>query len=274
MSHGVTLAGLMNLGYSKGETIAAVGGAEPPVRLDFLEDRGDQWHLVLRYAGRSYRLSWQLESLTLRWLDDTIPMSSTWLAQWISGLLEEMSVGLPYGRLTPLEQKLLDAVVASTLTFREYPIRDIGLRAAIGRPMQADYEAAVLRLSSRYLRTFSPVRCFEASLAGLLTSSEAEFVRQILDAALACLGERYRVDPEFTSFTLDEVIRHGNFEETARHSVYRVIELTRLHEGGGGSVTATSATSGCDERQSSTSIDDTFSPPEMITSFLRSEMVR
>lgn len=232
----------MNLGYSKGETIAAVGGADLPVRLDFHEDRGDEWQLVLRYAGRSYRLSWQLENFALRWLDDATPMSSIWLEKWISSLLEDMSVGLPYRRLTPLEQKLLDAVAASTLTFREYPIRDIGLRAAIGKPLQADYEAAVVRLSSRYLRCLSPVRCFEASLAGLLASSEAGFVRRILDTALACLRERYGTDPEFPSFTLDEVMTHGNLEATARHSVYRVIELARLNEGGGGSVTATSVT--------------------------------
>ena len=35
-------------------------------------------------------------------------------------------------------------------------------------------------------------------------------------------------------------------------------------------MTATSATAGCEKSASSTSIDDTFSPPVMITSFLRS----
>ena len=39
-------------------------------------------------------------------------------------------------------------------------------------------------------------------------------------------------------------------------------------------MTATSATAGCENSTSSTSIDDTFSPPEMITSFLRSAIVR
>jgi hypothetical protein len=39
-------------------------------------------------------------------------------------------------------------------------------------------------------------------------------------------------------------------------------------------MTATSATAGWLNRTSSTSIDDTFSPPVMITSFLRSEIVR
>jgi len=45
------------------------------------------------------------------------------------------------------------------------------------------------------------------------------------------------------------------------------------HFSSGTPITATSATAGCENRASSVSIDDTFSPPEMITSFLRSEMV-
>ena len=39
-------------------------------------------------------------------------------------------------------------------------------------------------------------------------------------------------------------------------------------------MTATSLTAGCDISASSTSIEETFSPPEMITSFLRSEITR
>ena len=46
------------------------------------------------------------------------------------------------------------------------------------------------------------------------------------------------------------------------------------HFSSGTPITATSATAGWLNRASSTSIDDTFSPPEMITSFLRSEMTR
>ena len=46
------------------------------------------------------------------------------------------------------------------------------------------------------------------------------------------------------------------------------------HFSSGTPMTAASATAGCWHRQSSTSIDETFSPPEMMTSFLRSEMVR
>ena len=46
------------------------------------------------------------------------------------------------------------------------------------------------------------------------------------------------------------------------------------HFSSGTPMTATSATAGCGNSASSTSIDDTFSPPEMITSFLRSEIVR
>src|SRR5207253_6139947 len=42
------------------------------------------------------------------------------------------------------------------------------------------------------------------------------------------------------------------------------------HFSSGTPMTAHSATAGCWKRQSSTSIDDTFSPPEMMTSFLRS----
>ena len=39
-------------------------------------------------------------------------------------------------------------------------------------------------------------------------------------------------------------------------------------------MTATSRTAGCDISASSTSIDETFSPPEMITSFFRSVITR
>ena len=39
-------------------------------------------------------------------------------------------------------------------------------------------------------------------------------------------------------------------------------------------MTATSRTAGCDMSASSTSMEETFSPPEMITSFLRSEITR
>ena len=39
-------------------------------------------------------------------------------------------------------------------------------------------------------------------------------------------------------------------------------------------MTATSRTAGWDIRASSTSMDETFSPPEMMTSFLRSEITR
>ena len=46
------------------------------------------------------------------------------------------------------------------------------------------------------------------------------------------------------------------------------------HFSWGTPMTHTSATAGCEKSASSTSIDDTFSPPLMITSFLRSEMVR
>ena len=46
------------------------------------------------------------------------------------------------------------------------------------------------------------------------------------------------------------------------------------HLSSGTPMTATSATAGWLKIRSSTSIDDTFSPPEMITSFLRSAMVR
>ena len=45
------------------------------------------------------------------------------------------------------------------------------------------------------------------------------------------------------------------------------------HFSSGTPITHTSATAGCEKMQSSTSIDDTFSPPEMMTSFLRSEIV-
>ena len=38
-------------------------------------------------------------------------------------------------------------------------------------------------------------------------------------------------------------------------------------------MTATSATDGWENKASSTSMDDTFSPPEMMTSFLRSVIV-
>ena len=44
------------------------------------------------------------------------------------------------------------------------------------------------------------------------------------------------------------------------------------HLSSGTPITATSATAPCWYRQSSTSTDDTFSPPVMITSFLRSEI--
>ena len=46
------------------------------------------------------------------------------------------------------------------------------------------------------------------------------------------------------------------------------------HFSSGTPITHTSATAGCENSRSSTSIDDTFSPPLMITSFLRSEIVR
>ena len=46
------------------------------------------------------------------------------------------------------------------------------------------------------------------------------------------------------------------------------------HFSSGTPITATSATAGWLNSRSSTSMDDTFSPPEMITSFLRSAMVR
>ena len=46
------------------------------------------------------------------------------------------------------------------------------------------------------------------------------------------------------------------------------------HFSSGTPITATSATSGWEKITSSTSIDETFSPPVMITSFLRSWMVR
>jgi len=46
------------------------------------------------------------------------------------------------------------------------------------------------------------------------------------------------------------------------------------HFSSGMPMTATSRTAGCEVITSSTSMDDTFSPPEMITSFLRSEIVR
>ncbi len=46
------------------------------------------------------------------------------------------------------------------------------------------------------------------------------------------------------------------------------------HFSSGTPMTATSATAGCENSASSTSIDDTFSPPVMMTSFLRSEIVR
>ncbi len=46
------------------------------------------------------------------------------------------------------------------------------------------------------------------------------------------------------------------------------------HFSSGTPITATSATAGWLNRQSSTSIDETFSPPVMITSFLRSLIVR
>ncbi len=45
------------------------------------------------------------------------------------------------------------------------------------------------------------------------------------------------------------------------------------HFSSGMPITATSVTSGCWKIASSTSIDDTFSPPVMMTSFLRSEIV-
>ena len=44
------------------------------------------------------------------------------------------------------------------------------------------------------------------------------------------------------------------------------------HLSSGTPMTATSATAGWEKSASSTSMDDTFSPPEMITSFLRSAM--
>ena len=44
------------------------------------------------------------------------------------------------------------------------------------------------------------------------------------------------------------------------------------HFSSGTPMTAASATSGCEHSASSTSIDDTFSPPLMITSFFRSEI--
>ena len=44
------------------------------------------------------------------------------------------------------------------------------------------------------------------------------------------------------------------------------------HLSSGTPMTATSATAECLYRQSSTSIEDTFSPPVMMTSFLRSDM--
>ncbi len=46
------------------------------------------------------------------------------------------------------------------------------------------------------------------------------------------------------------------------------------HFWSGTPITATSATAGWLNTQSSTSIEDTFSPPVMITSFLRSVMCR
>ena len=46
------------------------------------------------------------------------------------------------------------------------------------------------------------------------------------------------------------------------------------HLSSGTPMTATSATAGWLKTASSTSIEETFSPPVMITSFLRSEMVR
>ena len=46
------------------------------------------------------------------------------------------------------------------------------------------------------------------------------------------------------------------------------------HFSSGMPMTATSATAAWENSTSSTSIDETFSPPEMITSFLRSEIVR
>ncbi len=46
------------------------------------------------------------------------------------------------------------------------------------------------------------------------------------------------------------------------------------HFSSGTPMTATSVTSGCAASASSTAIEDTFSPPLMITSFLRSEIER
>ncbi len=45
------------------------------------------------------------------------------------------------------------------------------------------------------------------------------------------------------------------------------------HFSSGTPITATSATAGCENRASSTSMEETFSPPEIITSFLRSVIV-
>ena len=46
------------------------------------------------------------------------------------------------------------------------------------------------------------------------------------------------------------------------------------HLASGTPITATSATAGCEKSRSSTSIEETFSPPEMMTSFLRSAIDR
>lgn len=210
-----------------GEVAARLGTAD----LVFESDDGALWSFSLRTGGRVRQIHWdhQARGFVARGLEEV--GSDT--AATLRTLLHTM-IGHSHRWILQGAAKHVVDTIAQAMLDDEWIT---GRRLRVLLEMQkTDFLPIAEELQPRYLRAREGDNGdgYSLTLPGLWFSSQAPRVRRILEAIIATLKGKFRADPDVRSYSLDEVVESGGFDDVDRSLIVTLVSLTGLMYGGQG----------------------------------------
>jgi len=214
-----------------GDTVGMIGPANQRVAVKFEWDDGTHWALKLAGpTGGEARCLWDYQAEAMTVVEGSI--AATGMLAELCRALARPGLARP---LLPQQQAVLDAVA------RNFDVQDWmtgrKLRASFPEDQEEKVQQVLHRLEPRYLSKDQGDLgdYWRVTLPGLLASSSGERAITVIEATLRALSRLFKADPDFSRFSLEDVLAEGEFQEGDRSFAVNVVSIAWLSLGGGGS---------------------------------------
>ncbi len=208
-----------------------------PLHVVYRGDNGTCWEFAVQSAPGAPRFRWHHQESRLIW-PETQQIAET-LRSPLALLCEMLGARIRSPDAGTVDRMILEAVAAAVAETDS--VTGKRLRAAMPLVSGDQFSEAVRRLKPRFLwsndyDTRDGLDVYQPTFNGLVDSNQAPLVDRIVQTTLELFHDKFRQDPDFSKFTLDEVFDRGGFTPKEKRFVYFVIGTARFGDGGGGSL--------------------------------------